>query len=174
MPENQSGVAPELQRSTASGCGDASRVCHTCLFYGDPALGARVVPVLENAVRDHRRVHAFQLYLWPCDVLSRPAMAERASACAEVADVVAVALDGKDGLEPDLLRWLDLWEQHRAGQPNRLMALFHPRPPDRAPLAAAFRDLSAYVARTGIGLIWCSVPADFPPSAPNLREAMVM
>ncbi len=140
----------------------AATACHTCLFYEDSSLAARVVPVLERVVRGYRRVVRFELYLWPMDVLRQAHLADRATACCDVTDVVAVAAHGNDGLCEEMHRWLELWDERGAARAGRLLALFHPRSPDRLPIAPAFRDLSAFAVRTGVGLIWCDLPAEGP------------
>jgi hypothetical protein len=153
--------APEPVPAEDAGTDEAC-VCHACLFCENTEQAVRAIPVLEKAVANFRGTRNPQLEIWPAEAFGHSVLVERMRQCAHHADVVAFAVDGNDGLGEPLQQWLELWEQHCSGMPTRLLALLHPRSPDHLPMIPAFRELTAFAIRTGVGLIWCGFPAERP------------
>ncbi|HEX9785665.1 MAG TPA: hypothetical protein VGA56_23410 [Opitutaceae bacterium] len=137
-------------------------VCNMCVFYLRLELGDRVLKYVEKVILGHRRAAAFELHSWPCDVLEESPLAGQARAFAGLADVVVVASDGNEGLPPSFREWLDLWQSQRVDCNNRLLALFHPKSPDRLPAPHIICDLVDFASSSGVAFVWCDLPEEAP------------
>jgi hypothetical protein len=76
-------------------------------------------------------------------------------------------------LPAPLQQWLELWHQQRPNVATRLVALLNAAPPEHLPLAPAFRELTSFALRTGVGVIWCGALAEAEASDARPRTLVI-
>lgn len=175
MPDPSRDVpgSPAANRETRSpASASAGLTCHVCVFYAEMETGARVLPVVEGVIGRHRRITRSHLHLWPLEALGQPPLAERAFACADIADAVVVAGEVREAAD-GLLDWLDRWQQRRTDVAMRLLVMFYPPPENRIQGLPTFRHLANFAAQSGVGLVTHVLPEIKAVSFPEIHQEAV-
>jgi hypothetical protein len=103
-------------------------VMDVLLLYEDLGTALRAKQSLDLLSGQFCAAAGWGTRLWRLDLLGEPLLAEQAAIEAAAADVIILALHGRNELRAEARDWLSRWLHHKENRPYALAALLDPEP----------------------------------------------